>query len=97
MVGEPFIQTYQRYNNILALEDRHPNPATNIYKLEHRVQEPACTVNMLLELANQSLLIGGKCSYAGYVSACDGEEVNIYYGRTATIKISKEVILKGWW
>ena len=96
MVGDPFIQTYQRSNNIFALEDGYPTPETNIAKLEHTVQEPACTVNMALELDNQSLLSGGKFSEAGYVYVCDGDEVNIYDRRTAKIKVSEEAVRKGW-
>ena len=65
MLVDPFIQTEQRSTNILTLEDRHPTPATNIAKLEHRVREPARTVNMVPELANQSLISGGKFVEAG--------------------------------
>ena len=45
----------------------------NISMLEHRVRDPAHTVNMVPVLANQSLLSGGKFAEAGYVSVCDGE------------------------
>ena len=81
---------------MFALEDGHPTSATNKSKLEHIVQEPARTVNMVLALANQYLLSGGNFSEAGYVSVCDGDEVIIYNGRTATITVSEEVVLKGW-
>ena len=33
MVGDPFIQTYQRSNKIFTLTDGHPTPETNIAKL----------------------------------------------------------------
>ena len=33
---------------------------------------------------------------AGYISICDGNEVNIYYERTANITVSKKAVLKGW-
>ena len=33
---------------------------------------------------------------AGYVSVCDRFKVNIYDGRTATITVSDEAVLKGW-
>ena len=77
MLGDPFIHTKQRSTNIFALANGHPTLATNIAKLEHRVQEPVRTVNMVPVLANQSLLSGGKFAEAGYVSVCDGDEVNI--------------------
>ena len=52
---------------------------------------------MVPALANQSLLSGGKFAEAGYVSVCNGDEVKIYYGQTATIIVSEDVVLKGWW
>ena len=68
MVGEQFIQTKRIYTNIFALVDVHPNPATTIAMLEHKVREPVRTVNMVPELANKSLIRGGKLAEAGYVS-----------------------------
>ena len=50
---------------------------------------------MVPALANQSLLSGGKFAEAGYVSVCDGDEVNIYDGGTATITVSEYAVLKG--
>ena len=41
------------------MADGHPTTATNLAKLKHRVRDPAHTVNMVPELAQQSLLIGG--------------------------------------
>ena len=97
MVGDPFIQTDQSYNNIFVLSYGHPTPATNIAKLEHRVREPARMVNMVPELSNQSLLNGGKFAEAGYVSVCDGDEVKIYDGQNATITMSEDAVLKRLW
>ena len=48
MVGYPFTKTEHRYNNIFALEYGHPNPATNIARIEHRGSEPECMVNVVL-------------------------------------------------
>ena len=96
MLGDPFIHTEQRSIKIFALADGHPTAATKIAKLEHRVREPACTVNMVPELNNQSLLSGVKFAEVGYVSVCDGDEVQIYYGQTAAITVSEDAALKGW-
>ena len=79
-----------------ALADGNPTPATNTSKLEHRVCEPARTVNMVPALANQSLLSRDKFAEAGCVSVCDGYEVNIYNGCTVTITVSEDAVLKGW-
>ena len=96
MIGDPFIQTKKRSTNIFALADGHPTHETNTSMLEHRLIYPAHTINMVLTLANQSLLSGGKKSEAGYVFVCDGDEVNIYDGQTAKITVSKKAALKGW-
>ena len=50
---------------------------------------------MVPELSNKSLLSGGKCAEAGYVSVCDGEEVNINNGHTAKIKVYEKAVLTG--
>ena len=96
MVGDLFIQTEKMSNKMFLLEDGHPTPATNIAKLEHRVQDPERMVNIVPVLSNQYLLSRGKFAEAAYVSVCDGDEVNIYDGRTATITVSEEAFLKGW-
>ena len=72
MTGDPFIHTEQRSTKIFSLADEHPTPATNISKLDHIVQDPARTVNMVPALANQSLLSGVKLAESGYVSIYDG-------------------------
>ena len=61
------------------------------------MSEPACAVNMVPALANHSLLRRGKFLEAVYVSVCDVDEINIYYGRTATINVSEEALLKRLW
>ena len=73
----------------------HSTPAINIAKLEYRVQEPACTVNMVPELANKSLLSGGNFAEVGYVYLCDGDKFSIYDGRIVTITVSEDAVLKG--
>ncbi len=64
-------------------------------KLAHNVCEPARLVDIVSSLEGNSLLSGGKFAEAGYISICNGDEVNIYNGRTAKIVISKEAVLKG--
>ena len=81
---------------IFVLADGHPIPATTIALPEHKILEPARTVNMVSELANQSLLSGGKYAEAGYVSVCDGGKFNIYNGHTSKITVSEKDVLTGW-
>ena len=59
------------------------------------MQEPARTVNMVPDFANQSFMSGGKFVEAGYVSLCNGGKFKIYDGRTATITLSEGAALKG--
>ena len=96
MVGDPFIQTNPMSTNIFVLLDGHPSPATTIAMLDHKVREPAHTVKMVPALANKSLLSRGKFAGAGYVSVCNGEEVKIYDGHNAKIKMSEKSVLTGW-
>ena len=76
------------------LADGHTTPEAKISKLYHRVQEPALTVNMVPELANQYLLIRGKFLEVGHVSICDGDKVKIYYGRTTKTTVSEKSVIK---
>ena len=94
-MGDPFIQNNCNSTNIFALADGHPTPETTISMLDHNFREPARTNNMVPALANQSLISGGKFSEAGYVSVCNGEEVNIYDDPTTKIKVSVKSILTG--
>ena len=67
MVGDPSIQTNRKSTKIFALADGHLTPATIIALLEHKIRDPARTLNMVPALANQSLLSKGKFSEAGYI------------------------------
>ena len=49
---------------------------------------------MVPDLDNQPLTSGYKFEEAGYVSVCNGDEANIYYGQTATTTVLEEVVLK---
>ena len=95
-VGDPYIQTSVPSTKVFAVADGHRTPASNVAKLHHNIREPARTVDMVPALADQSLLSGGKFAEAGYISICDGEEVNIYDGRTARIEVSEAAVLRGW-
>ena len=97
MAGGLFIQTKLMSTNIFALADGHPTPETTIFIMDNKVRDPARTANIVPVLANRSLLSGGKYAEVGYVSVCDGEEVNIYDEHTAKITESQKAFLKGWW
>ena len=87
-LGDPFIATNEKSTKVFALADGRPAPGATIAKLHHVVWEPARTVDIVPALKGNSLISGGKFAQAGYISICDGNELNIYDGRTAKITIS---------
>ena len=95
-VGGPFIPTAIQSNKVFALADGHPTPATIVSLLKNNLREAARTVHIVPALAHQSLLSGGQFADAGYISICDGNEVNIYDEKTANINVSEKSVLKGW-
>ena len=51
---------------------------------------------MVPYLRGASLLSTSKLDNAGYVTVYNGDEVNVYDGRTTTIKVSEAAVLQGW-
>ena len=62
--------------------------------MEHKVQETARNVDILPDLVHHTLLSDRK--FSDYISIYDGNEANIYDGKTAKIQISEAEVLKGW-
>ena len=71
-------------------------PDFDVYKLEHELQDPSWTVDMVPGLVDSSLLSTRKLASAGYIKIYDGKEVNIYDSNTTKIIVSEEAVLKGW-
>jgi hypothetical protein len=63
-------------------------PATTRNKLLHNVREPACSVNIIPALVENSLLSTNKFAKAGYTVIYDKDEVNFYDARTTKITVS---------
>ena len=95
-IVDPFIQIDYPSKKIFALADGHPTAGSNVAKLHHNVREPSRMFNVVPALEDNSLLSGAKFSDAGYISICDGSEVNFYDGCTVKISVSEEVVLRGW-
>ena len=51
---------------------------------------------MVPDLFQNTLLSSIKLPDAYYISIYDGDEVNIYDGRTTRIRVSEKAVLKGW-
>jgi hypothetical protein len=69
--------------------------ATMIHKLHHNLQEPACSVKIVLSLVGNSLLSTDKMVKAGYTAIYDDKEVNFYNTATTQITVSADAIFKG--
>ncbi len=76
----PLVFTNHRFTKAFALADGCPAPASNIAVLHHRVRDLSRTVDIVPALRGNSLLSGGKFAESGYISICNGGEVNIYEG-----------------
>ena len=95
-MGDPLIQTSTQLENVFRGPIGGKNCASNIAKLEHDLQEPAKSVDMVPGLASDTLLSGSKFADADYISIYDPLEVNIYDAKTTKIIVTEKAVLKGW-
>ena len=91
-----FCATGQRSTKVFRLPNGSAAPASEVRILQQPLCDPARTIGMVPSLCGTSLLITIKLANAGYVTVYDGDEVNVYGGRTAKIKISEAAVLQGW-
>ena len=78
--GEPLITTNDNSSKFFYLPNGTISHATKVEKIEHNVQEPERTIDMVPELVHHTLLSASNFSDADYISIYDGDDVNIYYG-----------------
>ena len=69
-------------------------PASDVYKIEQKLQDTARTVDMVPGLIYASLLSTSKTASSGYITVYGGKEVNVYNGSTTKIIVSKEAVIK---
>jgi hypothetical protein len=81
---------------VFHLPDGTIAPATTRNKLLHNVREPACSVNIIPALVENSLLSTNKFAKAGYTFIYDKDEVYFYDARIMKITVLEEAILTGW-
>jgi hypothetical protein len=67
-----------------------------VSELAHNVRQPAKDVHIVPSIETHSLLSTAKFAKAGYITVFDKEEVKIYNAQDTTFKVSKGVILRGW-
>ena len=93
-MGDPYMPTGIKSHKIFHIPNRGTAPDFDVYKLEHELQGPSRTVDMVPELVDSSLLSTSKLTSSGYIKIYDGKEVNIYDSNTTKIIVSEEAVLK---
>ena len=78
------------------MPNRGTATVSDVCKLEHELQDPVRTVDMVPDLVEYSLLGTSKLASAGYIKIYDGKEVYNYDSNTTKIIVSEEEVLKGW-
>ena len=91
--GASFCAKGQRSTKIFCLPDGSDAPASEVRLLQQPLRDPARTIDMVPSLRGASLLSTNKLANAGYVTVYDEDEVNVYNGRTVTIKVSEAAVL----
>ena len=94
--GDPYIPICIKSTKIFHMTIVSTNPASDVCKLEHNLQDTSKTVGMFPGLVNVSLLSTSKLASAGCMKVYDRKEVNVYDGSTTKIIVSEEAVLKGW-
>ena len=89
----PLIPTNTISMAVFHLPDGAMAAATKIYKLHHKLHEPAHTVNIVPSLVGNSLLSTVKMVQAGYTAIYNNSKVNFYNSTTAKISVSKAAVL----
>ena len=93
--GDNFIPTTERSDKIFNQPSGAQMEATYVHKLKHNVRDPAGRVDIVPNLAQDSLISGPKFAEAGYVTLLTPKELLIFDGEDLKITVSKEAVLRG--
>ena len=91
-----FSATGQRSTKVFLVANGNSTPASEVRLLQKPLRDPDRTIDMVPSLRSASLLRTSKLADAGYVTVYDGDEVNVYDGRTARIHVREAPFLQGW-
>ena len=91
-----FQSTGQRSHKIFHVANGTAAPATEVRLLQQPLRAPARNIDIVPSLNGASLLSTSKMADAGYVTVYDGDEVNVYDGRTTQIHVTQAAVLQGW-
>ena len=87
--------TDRKSSKIFMMPNGQTMPATNKMTLAHNLRHPATEMNVVPGV-HTTLLSGSKFADAGYKILLDKDGLHIYDGKTTTIKISNEAVLRGY-
>ena len=91
-----FCATGQCYTKVFGLPNGSAAPASEVRLLRQFLRDPARTIDMVPFLRGASLLSTSKLADARYVTVYDGNDFNVYNGRTVKIKFTEAAVLQGW-
>ena len=95
--GDEFIPTDKLLQEVFEMPTGEEIKASTKAKFLHKVREPARTVYIVPNLAQNSLLKANKFANAKYVTVLTPEEVLMFDDLgDLQLTISQEAILKGW-
>ena len=95
--GDKFIPTDKLSHKVFKIPIGEETKASTKSKFHHKVQEPARTLDMVPNLAQNSLISARKRSDAKYVTILTPEEVLMFDDLgDLQLTIPQEAILKGW-
>ena len=68
LIGNPYIPTGIKSTKLFHMTDVSTAPASDVCKLDHKLRDPARTVDMISGLIDSSLLSTRKLASAGYIT-----------------------------
>ena len=89
-------ETGQQSTKVFHVANGDAAQASEVRLLQKPLRDPARTIDMVPSLRGASLLSTSKLAGAEYVTIYDGDEFNVYDGRTTHIHVREAAILQGW-
>ena len=94
--GNPFTKTCRRLSKQYKMATGHITPGGEEALMEHELQDPARTCNIVPGITEDSLVSTSKSTDAGYCTIFDDKEVNINNASNTQITVTRVAVLRGW-
>lgn len=95
-LSDPFIKTGKLSHKQFQVATGQVALTPEQAKLLHNGRAPRKSVDIVPAMIKDTLISFGKFADVRYFTIFDDEEVNIYDGLKANLKIREEAIIKGW-